>query len=127
MVKKKKRNTIKKVTKLENGIIILKMVKKKVLFLTRMIIKMGNLSIIVLKAIKKSVKKAGRKMQNMVYGYGGVKMEKKDKKETIRLARSMGFGLVITIEGERSRRVNGEMVSSMENLSSGIKMEINLF
>ena len=42
-------------------------------------------------------------------------------------ALGVGFGLVITIEGERSRRVNGEMVSSMENLPSGIKMEINLF
>ena len=101
MEKKKKRNTIKRGTRLVSGIIILRVVRKKVLSLTRMIIKMASLFISIQTVEKNNVKKAGKEMWRMVCGYGGQKMVKRRRRETIKLARNMGSGLVIIVEDER--------------------------
>ena len=55
---------------------------------------MENLFIIIQIAEKKSVKKAGKEILKTVFGYGGMKMVKKIRKETTDLDSSMAPGLI---------------------------------
>ena len=52
---------------------------------------------------------------------------KKTEEGNYKTGQKHEFGLVIIAEDERLKRVSGKMVSFMENLLSGIKMEINLY
>ena len=92
VVKKKEKSFIKKVKRQASGAIITQKDGKKVLFHTKMTIKMENLYISLQKIKIKSVKKVGKKTQKMVCGYGGTIMGKKLKKVIIRLGKSMVFG-----------------------------------
>ena len=126
MVRKNKKSSIKKVKKQVSGIIIPKKVGKRVLFHTRIIVKMENLLISFLILVKKSVKKVGKGILKMVCGRGGVIKVKRLEKEIIKLVRSMGSGQAIMITVEKLKKANGKMENSMGSRHCGIKVEISL-